>query len=400
MTDVRRFLPRLKTSREGDRVTTFELLFDLVFVFAFTQVTEFMAVSHSGIGVLQAMIILGFLWWSWASYSWLANQTHVDEGIVRIGMSVAMVAVFVLALAIPESFDDHPGGLEAPWPAVLVGIAYLVIRLVHGSLYLVAAGEDGALARQVLRTGITMVLGIGLLFAGALIGGPAQTWLWLGAIAADSILTYVTSSGGDWRINSAAHWAERHGLIVILALGESIVAIGTGAAHEALSVAILVGAVLGVILALLLWWLYFDITAIAAERVLSRAQGVQRTQLASDAYTYIHLVLIAGIVISALGVEQVLGNAATAHPLGLFGAAALFGGTSLYLAAHAAFWRRVGGGIKVWRLAGGVLLLALVPVGALAQPLVALGIVVAVVLAVVVLETRRYSGIRAQLRSE
>ena len=395
MTDVvRSFFPRPKTANEGHRVTTFELLFDLVFVFAFTQVTEFMAEGHSALGVLQAFLILGYLWWGWASYGWLANQTHVDEGIMRIGMAIAMVAMFVVALVIPEAYDDLEGGLFGPTVFV---VAYVVIRVVHLTLYFIAAQDDAALRRQVLRTGGALMIGAALLVTGALIGGEAQIWIWAVAIATDMLLTYLTSRGGNWRLQSAAHWAERYGLIIILALGESIVSIGVGAAHEAISVPLLIGSVLAITLTISLWWLYFDVTAIAAEHKLAEQKGEARVAMATTAYTYVHLLLVTGIVISALGVETVISHVDDGH-LDLFGASALFGGTSLYLAGHALFWKRVGGTWKVWRLAGGTALLALLPVGAMVHPLVALGIVVAVAVAVSATETRRYATKRAQIR--
>jgi low temperature requirement protein LtrA len=376
-----------RTTREPasptHRVSTFELLFDLVFVFAFTQVTEFMAVSHSAIGVLEAMIMLGFLWWSWSSYGWLTNQSSVDDGVLRVGMILAMCGIFVLALAIPSAFTRSPDGLNA---GLVIGVAYFVVRLVHLGLYLVAAGQDRDLRRQVLRTSLSMWVAVALILTGAILGPAAQLWFWLAAIIADIVLTYLTSTGGDWRLYSASHWAERHSLVIILALGESVVAIGSGAAHSALSVSILCGAVLALLLTTSLWWLYFDFISGAAEQELGSQEGRSRVALATDGYTYLHLLLIAGIVISALGVEKVMDAVGESTAFGQFGACALFGGTSLYLAGHAAFWRRVGRTWKYWRLGGGVLLLALIPVAALVPPLAALGIVVAVTAVVIVLE--------------
>jgi low temperature requirement protein LtrA len=396
MTDARRLFFRPKVAAEGHRVSTFELLFDLVFVFAFTHVTAFMAHSHSAIGVLEALVILVLLWWSWSAYSWLANQTRVDEGIVRLGMSIAMVAMFIVALAIPEAFVDRPGGLSGP---LVLAIAYFTVRLIHGLLYLVAAGDDDDLRRQILRSSWAMFSGTALIIAGSLIGGPAQILLWTCGVAIDVVLTYFTSSGGSWRLNSASHWAERYGLVVMLALGESLVAIGTGAVNEPLSPAILLGTFLAITLTISLWWLYFDVIAIAAEHLLSKISGVTRAQMASDAYTYLHWLLIAGIVISALGVEEVIGHANSTAPLGLFAACALNGGTSLYLAGHAFFWRRVGGTWKVFRLVGASVLLALIPVGAVLQPLVALALVVVITVSVAALETKKYSAKRDQVRA-
>jgi len=334
MRATRTVLPRFRTSDESHRVTTFELFFDLVFVFALTQVTEFMAHAHSADGVLQGLIILGILWWSWTSYSWLGNQTFVDEGLIRIGMTVAMMAMFLVALVIPESFEDLPGGLHAP---LVLAVAYIVVRVVHLLLYLAAAGDDGPLRRQVLVSTWALLVGVVFLIPGAVVGGAAQTWLWLLGLVLDVAVTYATSRRGNWRVHSSAHWSERYGLVVILALGESIVAIGVGVAEEAISVPILVGSVLAVGLSVLLWWLYFDMVAIAAEHALARLRGNARAALAIDGYTYLHFLILAGVVISALGVEQAMHHIEHAEPFGAFGAAALLGGTALYLAGHGAF---------------------------------------------------------------
>jgi low temperature requirement protein LtrA len=386
----------IRVSDSSHRVTTFELFFDLVFVFAFTQVTGFMAHAHSAIGILQAMIILALLWWSWVAYSWLANQTHVDEGIVRLGMALAMGAMFVIALTIPEAFDDLPGGLSAP---LVLAVAYGIVRLMHLVLYLLAAGEDRPLQRQIIRTSLAWWLGMAFIVAGALLGGPLQTWLWLIGLAVDITLTWVTSTGGDWRLQSPAHWSERYGLVVILALGESIVAIGVGAAELPVSVPIVAGALLGITLSICLWWLYFDVMAVAAEHELERAEGVPRVQLATLGYTYLHLPLIAGVVISALGVEEVLAHTDDPEPLGLFGACALLGGTAMYLSGHALFWRAVGRTWKVWRLGGATVLAAFIPIAALIPPLAALVVVVAICVTLVVIETTRYADARSDIRA-
>ncbi|HEX4399928.1 MAG TPA: low temperature requirement protein A [Galbitalea sp.] len=390
------FLSAREPASPTHRVSTFELLFDLVFVFAFTQVTEFMATSHSATGVLEAMIMLGFLWWSWSSYGWLTNQSSVDDGVLRVGMIVGMCAIFVLALAIPAAFSRPVGSLNA---ALVIGIAYFVVRVVHFGLYLLASGSDRDLRIQVLRTSISMWVGVALILTGAILGPPAQLWFWLAAMIADIGLTYATSRGGNWRVHSASHWAERHGLVVILALGESVVAIGSGAAHSPLSLAVVIGAILALLLTTGLWWLYFDAASRAAEEKLESETGRDRSALATDAYTYLHLLLIAGIVISALGVEEIMARAGSSSPLGLFGGCALFGGTSLYLFGHAAFWKRVGDSWKVWRLAGATTLLALVPLSLITPPLAALGVVVAVTAIVVTIESALFAQERAEFRA-
>ncbi|GAA2027410.1 low temperature requirement protein A [Agromyces tropicus] len=386
-----------RVSDEDHRVTTFELFFDLVFVFAFTQVSQYMAHAHSALGILQALTILGLLWWSWVAYAWLANQTHADEGFVQVGLSVAMIAMFVLALVIPEAYEDLEGGLDGPM--VLV-VAYIVVRLAHIGLYLLAAAGDAPLRGQILRSSMALVVGAAFLIAGALLGGMLQTWLWIIGLALDVLITYVTSTGGSWRIHSAGHWAERFGLVVILALGESVVAIGVGAAQLPISVPIIVGAVLAVLLSIALWFLYFDTTSLAAEHELSRLRGVPRVQLAIDGYTYLHLMLIAGIVITALGVEDVIAHVDEPEPLGLFGAAALFGGFSCYLAGVAFFWLRVSRKVKWLRFGAATIAAAAVPVVAFVTPLAAMAILVLGCLVLIAVESVRYAEHRREIRVE
>ena len=366
----------LRTSDERHRVTTFELFFDLVYVYAFTQVSRLMGETHSGLGVLQALIVLGLLWWTWTSFSWLANQSPADQGILRVGMSVAMAAIFVATLAIPESFEDLPGGLDGPLVFV---VAYGLVRVVHTSLYLIAAADDRALRRQVLRTQwVAMLPSLGLLLVGALVGQPAQTWIWLGALVWDVLLTLLTGAGGDWRLHSASHWAERYGLVVILALGESVVAIGVGASHLPVSVPVIAGAVLCIALALVLWWVYFLASADAAERALARREGVPRAEYATLAYTYLHYVLIAGVVVSALGVEEAMAAVDSSEAFGFFGAAALAGGVAVYLVGTAVFLRSSGTRWPVYRLIGAAMTLVLIPLLAMMPALAALAAVVVV----------------------
>ncbi len=389
-------LGKVRVSTESHKVTTFELFFDLVFVFAFTQTSRLMAHEHSTMGVVQGMVILACLWWSWVSYAWLSNQAHVDEGIMRLGIIVAMAAMFVAALAIPEAFDDLEGGLSGP---LVIAIAYTVVRLIHTGFYVIAADDDSALRRQVLKTSVGMAVGAGLIINVAMIGGSVHIWFLFAGLLADFALTYATSAGGNWRVHSAAHWAERFGLVVILALGESIVAIGVGASELPVDTPILVGSVLGIGLSICLWWLYFDMIALAAERILSRLKGQARAALAVDAYTYMHLLLIAGIVLSALGVETALAHIDDASDFGWFGASTLIGGTALYLAGHAAFWRRAGGKWKTWRLGGAATLLALMPLAAVMSPLGAMGLVFGICCLVVVIETTLYGDVRAEIRA-
>ncbi|MCC9196918.1 low temperature requirement protein A [Arthrobacter sp. zg-Y820] len=384
-----------RISDETHRVTTFELFFDLVFVFAFTQVTGFMVHEYSFLGVLQGIVILVLLWWSWAPFSWLANQAHADEGLMRFGLSAVMVAIFIAALAIPEAFDDLDGGLDGP---LVLALAYTAVRILHLGLYVYAAGNDQPLRRQIAKLTVTAVLGAALVITGALLGGPAQTWFWLAGMVLDTGLTFLISWHGNWRVQSAAHWTERYGLVVILALGESIVSIGAGASEVPVSVPVLTGAAAGICLSIGLWWLYFDVTAIAAEHRFAALHGAARSSAAVVAYTFLHLPLVAGIVLTALGVEDALAHVEEGKSLGRVGAFALFGGPALYLLAIAAFWRRMGAGWKKWRLGTAALLLALLAARPQLTSLAALLLVTVIIAALVAVENVRYAGPRGRIR--
>lgn len=382
-----------ETSREGDRVTTLELFFDLVYVFAFTQVSALMAEGHDGISVLQGLVILSLIWWSWTSYSWLANQAHADRGVVRIAMIVAIALMFLVSLVIREAYDDLEGGLFAPLVFV---VAYVLVRVVHAAAYVIAAGSDAGLRRQILVSlGVALVPSSALLVIGALVGAPYQVWIWLVAIMLDLALVYLTSRGGDWRVNSVTHASERYGLVVILALGESVVAIGIGVAREPVSTSIIIGSILSVALTVGLWWVYFHHLASKSEHAVARLSGVQRAQVVSDAYTYLHLPLVAGVVIAALGVEQAMHHIEDLHVLELFGAFALGGGVALYLAATGFIWRRIGGEWALIRFGGATLAVVLIPVLAVIPAVVALAVVALVVGLVVGAE--QVLGSRAKL---
>jgi len=389
-------LLRAETSREGDRATTLELFFDLIYVFAFTQVSALMSHGHDGIAVLQGLVILALIWWSWTSYTWLANQAHADRGVVRIGIVLAIALMFIVSLVIPETYDDLGGGLFAPMVFV---VAYVTVRIVHAVVYIIAAGTDAGLRRQIIVSiGAAVIPSSALLVIGALVGAPYQVWIWLVAIVLDLLVVYLTSRGGNWRLNSATHFAERHNLVIILALGESVVAIGIGVGQLPVSTSIIVGSVLAVALAVGSWWVYFHHFAPKVEHLVARKTGVDRSELGRDAYTYLHLALVAGIVITALGVEQAMHAIEEFHVLELFGAFALGGGIALYIAGTAFIWRRVSGEWALIRLGGATLALLVIPLLAVLPAIVALG-VTAVIVGVVV-GAEQFFGGRAKIRTD
>jgi low temperature requirement protein LtrA len=378
---------RAVLSREGDRVTTLELFFDLAFVFAFTQLTRLMAHEHDALGVVRALVILALLWWAWTSYGWLTNVAHADQGVVRGAMIVGMTAMFVAGIVVPEAYDDAPGGLFGP---VVFVAAYLVARITHAIVFVFLTAPH---YRR--RTLLTMALSVvpvgGLLIAGALAGGSWQIWLSLAAVVIEPIVSNRTSAGIAWPVRSTTHFTERHGLIVILALGESILGIGTGAAAEPISAGILVGVVLAMLICVALWRAYFARLSGEAEQALLAIPAAERGRAATMAYTYVHVLLVGGVVLAALGLELAMAHIESTQGLGFFGAAALCAGVACYLVGTAAFARRLLGTWSVIRLSIAALLACLTPVMAVLPPLGALACVAAVLAALFIAE-RRFHG--------
>lgn len=370
-----RLVGSVRQTSHDHRVTQFELFFDLVFVFAFTQVTQLMAHEHDALGVVRGLTILGILWWTWCSYSWLANHARADRGVLYGGMVVAMGLVFVMAFVIPDAYA-HPEGL--PIASFAIVACFFLVRLIHVLLYLLAAGEDRALRRQILVTmALALLPAIIAMAVGAAIGGVAQTWIWLGAWLYDALIVFLTSrQGGDWRLHSPSHWADRYALVVILAIGESIVSIGVGLRSSEPGVAAFTGAFLAIAGAVILWWMYFHRLAAGLEHALTAASPKRRVAEASVSFTFLHFPVVAGVVLTALGVESVMAHIADVEPLGWFGAAALGGGVSLSLAATVFIWFRMTGRWLVARLAFATLLLPGIGVVALLPPMAALGAIV------------------------
>ncbi|RBY95777.1 low temperature requirement protein A [Blastococcus sp. TF02-8] len=386
---------------ERHSVTTLELFFDLVFVFAFTQVTAFMADDLGGRGALRGLVLFALLWFVWCSYTWLGNQARADEGVVRLAVIVAMVATFLAALAIPEAWGDEGGGISAP---VVLAVALAVVRLLHLGVYAVAALGDAGLRRQLVRTAVPVGMAVTLLVTGAVLGGPTQTVLWGIALVVDYAGVYA--AGTDWRLPAPGHFAERYGLIVIIALGESIIAVGVGVADLPLTAAAIAAAVLGLAVSVALWWSYFDVVAPVAEGVLRGREGIERVRLARDSYTYLHFPMVAGVIYLALGVKKVAeyvgdeSHHSLADPLPATALWSLYAGAAAYLIAHLGFRLRNVGSLNRPR-AVVVVVLLLAPLVVHALPaLVALGVLAAVLVALIAFEVVRYAEARAAVRAQ
>jgi len=382
-------------SDSSHRVTFTELFFDLVFVYAMTQVTSLLADDPSWVRLAQGIVVLCLLWWTWCCFAWLGNAVRADRGRLRIVLLGVMALTFVVALTVRETYVDLPGGLNGPLVFV---VCYALVRVLHLTAYWVSDPGNQALHAVLMRTAVTLVPSVIVFFAGAVIGGTAQVWLWAGAFLLDAIGIYV-SGGKGWSVRSYLHWAERHSLIVIIALGESIVAIGVGAGAAPVSWAVIAGAMLGLSVSAALWWLYFDGPQQGGEHALERLDGDDRPRLARDAYTYLHFPLIAGVVVLALGLKKVLEYVSDSahHELSeaLHGvpAYALSGGAGLFVLGLAAFTVRTTGRASRLGVGVGALLLVGGPVVERVPALVALGIVTVAVGALTVAGARRTSDL-------
>jgi low temperature requirement protein LtrA len=367
------------------QVTPLELFFDLVFVFATTQVTSLLADDPTWGGVLRGMLILAALWWAWVAYAWLTSATDVDEGGVRLTMLASMGAMLIAALAVPGAFGDD---------ALLFGAAYLLVRLLHLALSAIVARGDPVRLGALLRFAPTATVGPVLIVLAGFLEGDARIALWVVALAIDYLGPVVIGVGGGWQV-AREHFAERHGLIVLIALGESIIAIGVGAGLD-LETGVIVGAALGIVVVSALWWLYFDVAAIVARRRLMQASGVELHRVALHAYSYLHLPMVAGIVLFALGLEKTLHD--VGEPLRTVPAVALCGGAALYLLGHIAFLVRTTGRIFRRRTIGAAVLLALIPAALAIPALASLALVGAVCSLVIAWEAIRYRRDRMVIR--
>jgi low temperature requirement protein LtrA len=381
-------VPRVSAvMRQGEQVTPLELFFDLVFVLALTQCTTLIARTPTWEGLLKGMLVLGMLWWSWTGYAWLTSVVDPEEGTVRLVMFAAMAAFLVAALCVPGAF-----GAEA----LLFACAYAVVRAAHIVLFTIASRDDADLRHSVLALAGSTAVGVALLFAAAAAGGGLRLGLWGLALVLDLGGPYVFGIEG-WKL-VPGHFAERHGGIVIIALGESIAAIAIGE-RASIGAGVVIAAVLGIVIAAALWWAYFDVTAIIAARRLAKARaGRERNAIARDSYSYLHLPMIAGIALIAVGLKRTL--LAVDDPLRLVPAFALLGGAAMYLLAHVAFRLRNVHTFSARRLVCAIVLLALLPAGAALPALATLGILTAVLVALIAYEALRYADVRQRVRHE
>jgi low temperature requirement protein LtrA len=371
-------------------VTPRELFFDLVFVFAFTQVTTLLTDDPTFSGIGHAVLVLGALWWPWTAYAWLTNTVDPEDGFVGAALLVALIAMFVAALAVPGVFDDD---------GVLFGAAFLIVVAMHVALYALAGRDNPDLFAAVLRLAPWTLLGAALiLVAGFAFADGVRTWFWVAALVSTYVGAGLSGSAG-WRV-FASHLAERYGLVIIIALGEAFVAIGIGAAGIGLGLGDIAAAILGLLVATSFWLAYFDFFSARGARTLADLRGPDRVALARDVYAYGHLPMIIGIVLFAFAMKIIVGN--VGEELDSVVAFALCGGSALYLLTYSAVRSRVERRLSLsrGRFAAALLLLLVLPLATAVPALAALALVTVVWFGLHTYELVWWREARAELRSQ
>jgi low temperature requirement protein LtrA len=369
------------------RVTPRELFFDLVFVFAFTQVATLLTDDPTFAGVGRGVLVLAALWWAWSAYAWLTNVVDPEEGVVGAALLVALIAMFVAALAVPEVFGDD---------GVLFGVAFLVVCVMHLALFALAGRGNRDLLVAVLRLAPWTLVGAALILVAGFTDG-ARVWLWLAALACTYVGAALTGSTG-WQLYPS-HFAERYGLVMIIALGEAFIAIGIGATGIALGPGEVVAAILGVLVAASFWLAYFDFFSIRGESLLAGVEGPSRVAFGRDLYAYGHFPMIVGIVLFAFAMKTVVAH--VGEELDWVEAFALCGGSALFLLTFSVIRTRVERRVALsrGRFVAALVFLVLLPLATIVPALAALALVTAVSLALHAYELVWWREARAESRS-
>jgi low temperature requirement protein LtrA len=347
------------------RVSPIELFFDLVFVFGFTQVTTLWLEQGSWAGLSRGLLVLVVLWWVWASYAWLTNAANADATAVFATLLVATGASFVVALAVPEAFGGH---------RYLFGVALLVVLAAFVGLYAFVSKGEPELLSAVLRGTRTIVPGAVLILAAAFVPAGIRPALWGAALLVGFIGPVFVSLSG-WRVEPA-HFAERHNLIVIIAIGESLGAIGFGARNTSLGAGVMVAVVLGLLVAASFWLAYFDFASAGVQRLLAARHGAEQVAFARDAYTYAHLPMVGGVILFAFAMRTALPHVHS--DLGTIPAVALCCGSAFYAAAFVALRWRVDRRLGRGRPIAAPAFVAITPIAVHVPALAALALVSAV----------------------
>jgi low temperature requirement protein LtrA len=384
---------RRRDGEQEQRATALELFYDLVFVFAITQVSHLLLDNLTWEGALHAAIALLAVWWAWNYTTWVTNELDPDSAIVRLLLIGLMLGSLLMAVAIPGAFGGR---------GLLFAGAYVAVQVGRHTFLAFATAARGTIERERAERILIWFAAAGVLWlAGGFAAGSTRTALWLAALAIDYaaplVLFYVPGrrrlDHATWTVQTS-HFAERFQLFIIIALGESIVITGATTAQLDLDTATTAAFVVAFLMTAAFWWLYFSYVARIAERRLELAPD--RTRLARDAYTYLHAVLVAGVIVSAVGDELVI-----AHPLDELPAeelAVVVGGPAIYLLAHVLFRLRLAGSVSWKRLAGVAGCLAVAALGPFVPALAVAALVTSVLIVVIVAE--RVAAVRRRARGE
>jgi low temperature requirement protein LtrA len=373
---------------EAERATSVEIFFDLVFVFALTRVIQLMGNPPTALEMAHGLLVLMLLWIAWSNYTWLGNQARADMGVFRAGTLAAMAAIFVIALVIPAAWRNDAATLDGP---LTLALAYVTLTGLHLILYFYAASGNRRLRITLRRFSGVEALSWMPLVAGAFVGGTGQTLLWAAAFLITFVGASLASLTSGWQLRSPSHFTERHDLVMIIVLGESLVSVGAGVGQTLTRAPVLVAALVAFLATTCLWDLYFGQIAPAARGALVHQSQERRSRVASNGYSLAHFPLIAGIIYIALGIEQVLVDLSHAvhQRLPWSTITALYGGTALYLVGRALFLRIATRSSPPGQLVAVGVALLLAPVARTLPALAALGLLTVFLVALVGYERRR-----------
>jgi low temperature requirement protein LtrA len=354
------------------RVSTLELFFDLVFVFTITQLTNVL-VSGSGVAIaVQVLVMLAVIWWMYDGYAWLTNAIATDLLRFRLLLLGGMAGFLVIALAVPTAYAAN---------GVAFGLGYLVVVLLHAGMY--AKGTSVSEVAAILRIVPYNLTAAGLVLVGGSVGGRTQDVLWAAAAILLWITPWFTSTEGF--VVAAEHFVERHGLVIIVALGESIVVVGAGASGVTIDLQLVLAALLSLGLSAALWWLYFR-DEDGVEHAMKAASPPRRARLALLAFGYWHYGLVLGVVLVAAGLKKAIGD--PYDTLASWIGTELAVGVALFTACTVGFRMTLGLGVSRARLVAALLALATVPLGTEWSATSELAALTAIVVAALVVEAR------------
>ena len=343
-----------ETELAEHRTTPVELFWDLVFVFAVTEVSSLMSHDLTWGWFARSMLVLALVWWAWSAFVWAANAQNATSGTVRACLLISTAVIFITGLSVPGAFGRD---------GTVFAVSYAIVRFLHLALYADASRKGNASWSAIAGFAVTVAIGMALLIAGSFAHGGTRIALWAAAVAIDY-------AGPAWLTRerlrglqhvAVAHFAERYGLFVIICLGESIVAIGLGAAagHPHLGAQLITAVTLALLITIGMWWTYFDRYAATAEERLREHDDP--VLAAADGYSYLHLLIVAGIITFAVGARVLVRHFGVSIPDAP--RLALCGGVALYLVGHVGFRRRLSGELEHQKLAVAAALLVLYAVG-------------------------------------